>query len=320
MARTLVGILVVAFSLATAGCLQNGAPSRADEPGAAGQDSHDHEARVPLANLELDFFGCAEGGGVSLYPTQEGSSGPVEPFQVANIQDDVGNPLIGSYGLPLLPGQASMGIWHISFQCERHTIDGVDHGPVQGGWVGMRILPPPWDESGIKRQYFVTDFSFSNWDLTSRFKADGVHASRTLDSAIHWLPASFIHQVFNDEEHGIFETHAKVRPYRDMETGPMRFWLLISLEADGHSHDATGHYRPISFDLANAAPEKAKPQHLVVDGTGWLSHTRTHNHDIGPVGVPGAAGNVGGLVWTGFDRTVRAGPAPDLVLEKTWIH
>lgn len=276
-------------------------------------------ANAFLPDFHLALQGCDEAGGVSLYNMQEGSTGPVEPFQQTNIQDDVGNPIIASYGQPIPPGGATTGIWHISTICKSYTFNGRTGENLRWGWVAVRILPPPWDDSGIKRQYFVADLSFGDPEIVKTLQNEGgVHASRLLEGKIEWVAPMVLHTILDDEDHGVFDTWAKMRDYRPMEPGPVRFWMLIAASG-GHMHHDEGAsmgmvYRPISFDLVNAGDDA---RHLVVDGTGWLSHTRTDAHGQ----VPGAAGNLGGLLWTGFDRTLQAGPSPEgLMLAKTWRH
>jgi len=308
MGRHLLVVAATVLLFALAGCVDGNLANVAE-------DGMDHEMALPMSGLDLQLQGCREGGGVSLYNMQEGETGPVVPFRKTSISDDTGNPSVASYGQPIPPGGATWGIWHISFVCEEHIVNGVAKGPLSGGWVGVRILPPAWDASGIQRQYFVADLSFSDWDLVEAFNAEGVHASRLLDSRIDWVAPDVVHTIFDDEEHGLFETHARMKDYKAMETGPMRFWMLITMDGS-HVHDVSGKgtFRPISFDLTNSGDGA---RHMVVDGTGWLSHTRTDEHGE----VPGAAGNVGGLLWTGFDRSLVAGPGPhDVVLNQTWVH
>lgn len=305
-----MGLLLVA----AAGCV---APVGDVAPAAAGADAAD----VPAFALTLG--GCSEGGGVSLYNMKEGDPGPVEPFELADIQDEVGHPSIASYGEPIPPGGDTWGIWHVSLVCDAYTYDGAAAGPLEWGWVGVKILPPPWDDSGIERQFFVADLSFKDEAVLDDLQALDVHASRTFAAKVEWLAPMTLHTVLDDEDHGVFETHAKMKDYRALEPRTTRFWMLVA--EGGHSHatglsrgaggdgpDEAAAYRAVSFDVVDSAGDR----HHVVDGTGLLSHTRTDAHGA----VPGAAGNLAGVLYTGVDRTVALGPSPDLVFDKTWTH
>lgn len=266
----------------------------------------------------LSMTGCREAGGVSLYNMNDGDPGPVKPFRLADVQDDVGDPRIGSYGAPIPPGGATWGIWHISVVCDSYSYKGEERGALEWGWVGVKIHPPEWDDSGIERQFFIADLSFPDDDVLTALRDEHVHASATWASKVEWLAPGFLHTLLDDEEHGVFETHAKMKPYRAYEPEPIRFWMLVAAEGD-HGHamadgagGGEGGYRAISFDLATTGGE----EHMVADVTGVLSHTRTDAHGA----VPGAAGNLAAVLYTGFDRTIAIGPSPERTFSETWTH
>lgn len=300
--------LAVAASLALVGCIGANV-----EPPAT-------DLAVPAASATPAFGvtmgGCREGGGVSLYNMEDGAPGPVDPFTRADVQDDVGHPMIASYGEPIPPGGATTGIWHISGVCDSYAYNGEERGALEWGWVGVRIYPPPWDTSGIERQFFIADLSFMDEEIVQALRdATDIHASVTWGSKVEWLAPNVLHTVLDDEEHGVFETHAKMKAYRAYEPEPIRFWMLAA--EGGHEHGADGGaaeatWRAVSFDLATTGGE----EHLVADVTGVLSHTRTDAHGA----VPGAAGNLAAVLYTGFERTITIGPSPDLVFMETWTH
>lgn len=306
-------VLLLALAVLLAGCL---AP---EDVSTASLEAETAPTEAPAFGLSLT--GCREGGGVSLYNMQEGDPGPVEPFQLADVQDDVGDPRIASYGSPIPPGGDTWGIWHVSALCDSYAHDGEGTGPLEWGWVGVKILPPPWDDSGIERQYFVADLSFKDETIVDDLRALDVHASKTFGVKVEWLAPMVLHTVLDDEDHGVFETHAKMKDYRALDARTTRFWMLVA-EGGGHAHaggaatDALGGdhagYRAVSFDVVDTAGDG----HFVVDGTGVLSHTRTDAHGA----VPGAAGNLAGVLYTGFDRTITLGPSPDMVFDTTWTH
>lgn len=310
-------ILALTLSLALAGCLSASVAPTAEDALATAS-----------ASLAPDFGvamnGCREGGGVSLYNMKEGTPGPVEPFILADVQDDVGHPLIASYGEPIPPGGATNGIWHASVVCDSYSYQGEERGSLQWGWVGMKIQPPAWDTSGIERQFFIADLSFMDEEIVGSIRdTASVHASVTWGSRIEWLAPSVMHTVLDDEEHGVFETHARMKAYRAFEPQPTRFWMLAAQGGD-HGHEAEAYaeaevgseaavtYRAVSFDLVTSGGE----DHMVADVTGILSHTRTDAHGA----VPGAAGNLAAVLYTGFERTIVLGPSPDIVFNATWTH
>ncbi|MGQ0534837.1 MAG: hypothetical protein ACT4PT_02060 [Methanobacteriota archaeon] len=325
-AHGFVAIAAVALSVSVL------AWSAADSPGHEGG----HAAPAATGPFVLSLEDCREGGGVSMYNVREGDTFPIEPFGARDVSDELGDPKVGSYFRPLT--EDVTGIWHISLVCERYSVAGsgkqgagpsadagsrpTANGPLKWGWVGIAILAPPWDDSGIERQYLVADLSFSDWDLVERVQAaTGTHASRMLDGAVEWLAPGVFHQLMDDEDHGIFQTHSLLREYRDLPARTTRFWMLVS-EDDRHLHGgdelggeigAEGRFRPVSFDLVDT---EGAGHFVSYDGTAVLSHTRTEAHGA----RPGAAGNLAAVLYDGFARTMVPGPAPDLVLEKTWLH
>lgn len=303
--------LVLASASLIVGCLGAAVPPEADDALAT------QSADVSLAGFGLELKGCIEGGGVSTYPTDDGATGPVEPFKLADTRDDIGGDVtIGSSGV-IPPGSATWGIWHISLECDSYTYQGEERGAIEWGWVGVKIHPPEWDTSGIERQFFVADLSFPDEDILKELQGKAVHASTTWGAKIEWLAPGVMHTVLDDEEHGVFETHSKMKDYRALETQPIRFWMLVATDGS-HEHgggsdaSAATTYKAISFDLVDNGGEK----HLVSDTTGFLTHTRTDAHGA----VPGAGGTLQAVLYTGFDRTIAFGPSPDLVFEKTWTH
>lgn len=320
-----VGLVGAVIAAALAGCL--GVDNDVGFSGAVADDE------APFA-LDISMTGCREGGGVSLYNMADlpvrfpdtppgvpdfngrGNQGPTKDFTLADVQPDVGYPVVASYGAPIPPGGETTGIWHISVNCDSYSYEGEERGPLEWGWVAMKIERPEWDADGPERQYFVADLSFGDADVVADLRAaTNVHASETWNGKIEWLAPMVMHTVLDDEEHGVFETHAKMKDYRAFEAEPIRFWMMVAEghESHGEARDPEGTtYRAISFDLWNKGGER----HFVAEGTAFLSHTRTQAHGA----VPGAAGNLAGLLYTGFDRHITMGPSPDLEFEETWKH
>lgn len=322
----LAGTLLVVFF---AGCLGDETSSQSSSAREKVILGHRHSAQELMAEgmpFDLEMNDCVEGGGVSLYNMQEGQNGPVTPFKRTSISEDTGRPMVASYGQPIPPGGATTGIWHTSVICQSYAYNGEPgDGPLEWGWVGVRIQPPEWDTSGITRQYFIADLSLSDPNVVKALQGNmGLHASRNLNTRVDWLdPAeTVLYTVLDDEDHGVFETWGKMKDWGDMPLGKWRFWMLVSLDGvHAHGADALGEspgagtrFKAISFDIENTGEGAT---HKVVDGTAMLSHTRTDAHGTGPVG---AQGNVGGLIFEDFDRRITIGPSPDLEFNRTWLH
>lgn len=318
------------------GCLGGGTKTEAGHSHEEGAAAHshgdmDHGAHMDLSLLDgfkIEYKGCSEAGGVSLYNLQDGSTpppgqswsrvqGPTKDFNRTSIQDDTGNPAVASYWRPIMSKKGTTGIWHTSLVCKSHVFNGKHMGAYEGGWVGVRVEPPAWDTSGIKRQYFVADLSFNQGDIVSLIhEATGLHASRNLDSKVDFPAPNVLHTLLDDEDHGVFQTDGKMKDWTPKDSmDKMRFWMLINPGGHGHAGSEGTQPKceciPIAFDL-----DSTSGKYLVFDGTGYLSHSRTDAHGNEPV----AHGNVGGMAFLGFDRTMTVGTIPDVVLTETWLH
>lgn len=317
MAR--VGPIVIMGLALLAGCIQ--APSTRPQIGTAATHA---DAAAPFA---LQMKHCHEGGGVSLYPMQDGQSGPTKDFKVADVQDDVGDPVVGSYGIPIAPGEKTSGIWHVSVVCDSYAADGVSQsGPLDWGWVGMKIQPPAWDTSGIQRQFFVADLSLKDKGLVKDLRDErGIHASLSQDVKVEWVAPQVFHQLLDDQDHGVFESRAAMKDYRPFQPGTTRFWMLIpigmkGMDMDhGEMEDAPGtQYRAVAFDLVDSG----SGTQMVAQATGFLTHTRTNEHAIVAGQPNGAAGNLAEVLYDGFDRalTLSAASPDGMVFNETWKH
>jgi hypothetical protein len=310
-------VVLAAFGLmafGVSGCLDGepnsskGLPS--GDEAAAGKD---------YSAFEVQMRDCVMAGGVSVYNSSPDSVAPVEPFLAGNIKDDVGDPRFASYMDPV-ESDWLQGIWHINVRCDAYDYEGVQAGTLDWAFVGVKVQPPEWDDSGIEEQWFVADIAFKDTNIVNNLKGlTGVHVSELWAGVLEWEQGTALHTVIDDEENGRFETHAVMEYYKPFEKESMRFWMLVGGDGHGHGHEcvdpcAEPMYRPVAIDLVNDV-EGAK-HYVAFEDAGWLSHTRTAHHG----NVPGAAGNVGAVVFEGHDTTISIGLVPDVMLEETWIH
>ncbi|MBI2078572.1 MAG: hypothetical protein HYT80_09445 [Euryarchaeota archaeon] len=344
----LAAVLVTSFA---SGCLRNDAKAAEAADGDESGHGGDHHAGdhvrggsqagghmqfdlSMLNDFNVEFKNCREGGGVSLYNLDDGTNrppvgapavllnptrvqGPTRDFNRTSISDDTGDPKLGSYFTPIRGSKGTTGIWHTALTCAGHSLNGKDLGPYEGGWVGVRVEKPRWDTSDVARHYFVADLSFNQKEIKDLIHhATGLHASLNLDAKVDVMNGDVMHTILDDEDHGVFETHGRLKDWKPKDSlETMRFWMLINPEGHGHAGEEGSNPPckciPISFDVKSVGGT-----YRVIDGTGYLSHSRTDAHGNQPV----AHGNVGGMAYLGFDRTMELGPMPDLILEQTWLH
>lgn len=303
----LVPLVLVVF---VSGCLED-APL---DPSAL-----DVEAPAAPA-FSVGMGGCVEAGSVSMYNIADNRMVP-EPWEAEDIRDDLGNPALGSYGVPIT-GPAT-GIWHMSVICDSYDFDGAKTHLIWG-WVGVKVKPPPWDDGAVARQFILADLSFGDEAIQERLVADpGFHVSHTLDGKVEWLPGDVMHSIMRDTSHGSFETFAGLKEYRALDLPTTRFWFPIA--ADGHGHDAEGQaeegFRPVSLDFEHTV--SAPAEHWVINNN-VRAFAHTKEQMVGPVAVPQVEhyGYTGGaILFQTFERTMTLGPAPEeILLETTWTH
>lgn len=298
MQGRLLGLLVVA-GVVVSGCLAQPAPQQA--PGLAPASAE----AAPAPAFRLEAQGCVEGGGHSAHPKWDDYL--PEPWRPADVQDDVG-PVVLTSEWFLHPGQAvsqeTMGNYHATVACDAWSLDG---RPLDGhvfGFVGMKVEPPPFDAGPpADRHYLVTVLATSDHGLQETLHGLGFHASMTAGVAALDATGLF-HNVLDTEDHGVYESR-----FPTAEMGPMvpRMRLWWQLENDD------GTFSPISLDLANEGGTHLRGQ----ANAGWFSHLRTEDH----APLPGAAGDIYGLAYQGFDRVVEPGPARlDVRLQEAYIH
>jgi hypothetical protein len=292
-------LLVILLAMALAGCAapQPAAPASSGPPAAPqGADA--------LPAFELHGTRCLMGGGHSVH---ERSIAPLlipEPWEAADILDDVGPQLV--YPEEPWAGVPSKGHtwgnWHVTVRCEGWTSRGDAIQDLVFGFVATRVEAPPFDDGTASRHYIVTVLATSDRAMRETLHAAGFHATMTKGYAAWDLPDVF-HSLLDTEDHGVYESVFRTAAAGAMDQGVTRLWWQH--EADD------GSFRPVALDLRPGGGE-----HLRAEPNGYFSHLRTHDHDP----LPGAAGNTAGLTYTGLDLTVTLGPRPDVRLEKAYVH
>lgn len=249
--------------------------------------------------LEIQARDCVEGGAHSTYNMDWLEGYLPEPWVLADVTEDVGPQVVTSYGYPAMGPLA--GIYHASVVCKSWTRDGEEHENLVFGYVAIRVEAPPFDDSGIDRHYLLDVFSVGDEGIHHSLHDAGFHATVTASAAFEAV-GPLIHTVLDDEGHGVYETYFKPK-----EMGPVpeasRLWML-------HKAD-DGTYHPMAIDLENSGGK-----HIAGDGQAVFSHLRTGDH----APLPGAAGNVAALGYTGFDRVIRLGPVPEIALAEGFEH
>ncbi|HEV8361633.1 MAG TPA: hypothetical protein VGR28_14385 [Candidatus Thermoplasmatota archaeon] len=290
---------VVLAAVALAGCL-GAAPAPQD----LGATAPAPVVAVPADHgLRLDAQDCTEGGGYSTYNKADLEGLLPAPWVLADVSADLGDPLV--LGLAEGPnmGGGIAGIYHATWQCATHTMDGEDGGAILGGFVGLRVEPPPFDSGGAARHYFVTVLSSGDHHLLEHLEQNGFAHVGDAQGVVEWLGPVF-HQVLDDAMHGRYEVHFVAHEAGPKDDGVTRLWMLF----EGDDAD----YHPRSLDLLDTGGV----HYYAEQGNGPFTHTNTDDH----APLPAAAGNVAGLAFEGFARTVTVGPAPPVALDQTFEH
>jgi hypothetical protein len=307
MSRLRNASFVVAISLSWAGCLEAADFAKI-------QVDSDPGVRLE-GNVRIEARDCVQAGGNSAFQGPE----KVGPFDSADQLPEIGNPLIGG-GTVFMPGDESVGIWHVSTLCESYTYEGKEFAGLQMGWIAKLIRRPSFDAWGDPRlSFIVADLSFNNqaFVTAAQVGTGGAEISLATGLKVDWLvPDRYLHVVISEANHGTFEFTSEItKQFAEKRTEHIRFWMLPS--SDGmHGHDATpaaASYRPISIDVFDTAKPGARK--LAGDDLGPFTHLNV------PDEVPPHAGNVVGHYWDRFDRVVEIGPAPEgITFTETWLH
>lgn len=288
----LVGLL-----LALAGCT---APAAEPAPVQPAQTP----AEPAMGEFRLEGTSCLEGGGHSVHPRRYADILIPEPWVAADVLQDVGPQLTYSEtpqdGVP--EEGDTWGNYHATVVCRDWSRDGDALEGHVFGFVGARVEPQPFDPGPpAERHYIITVLATSDHALHEFLHAQGFHASMTKGTA-EWRAEGLFHNLLDTEDHGVYESL-----FRTGEAGPMPGTMRLWYQKE----NGDGSFSPLALDMANTGGT-----HLWAEPNGYFSHLRTHDHDP----IPGAAGQIAGLVYAGFDRVVTLGPRPDVRLEEAYIH
>jgi hypothetical protein len=302
------------------------------EPKAATLDvaghTHDHMMSLPT----LGASKCVQAGGNSLYPMTgpalPGGMGgaardKVGPFHAADQRPEVGNPMIGAYGTPILGPQS--GIWHVGVVCDSYTYNGTVHPGFKMGWIAQMIQKPDFDTSDARLHFMVADLSFNELGFVDELRDHtmGAEVSPNKQTMVEWMvPDKYMHVVISEASHGTFDFTAEL--HKDLgkkQTEHIRFWMLVATDGSHHDHGgrsapAAKQYRPIAIDVFDTADGTGK--RLAGESVGTFTHIQdlskpANNH----------AGNPLGHYQDGFSRTITLvhDAAPEgLVYNETWLH
>jgi hypothetical protein len=290
MRSFLLAVAVVALS----GCISTGTRVGLPEPLAPAEAAFD--------GPPVDALGCVEGGAHSVYNAQYFGQKfkPVpDPWVAADVSGDVGRAMLDTQGVPVTG--PVVGIYHPYIRCDTWSWLGVPQpGPLEMGFVAIRVEPPPFDDGTIEAQYLLDVLSTNSEELRAMLAAAGFHATKGTGL---FNDGVVLHTVFDDEEHGVYDTYATMEALGPKREGPVRLWMTLPREDEL--------YHPVAVDFVDSGGS-----HFAAQGEAAFTHTRTNDHP--PLG--GFFGWTSAVAYKDFDRSVALGPHPAVGLEEGWRH
>lgn len=297
--RGVAPVALLVAAVAFAGCASSDPPSPAGD-----------EAAPPGAGTTdalLQATDCIEGGGHSVHPKFPDYL--PQPWLPADVLDDTGTPPLTSefwsHPTGAVPEEGNtMGNWHVTMMCGSTTAGGgrmvADH---VFGFVGMRVEPPPFDTGpAVERHYLVTVIASNDAGLRERLHDRGFHA---VDVAGHVgvQDNGLFHNVLDTAGHGVYESY-----FSPIEAGEMPASYRLWFQRD----NGDGTFSPVALDVQNAGGTRLRAEGFY----GTFTHLETEDHSP----LPGAAGESPGVGYTGFDRVITFGPAPNVTMDEAYIH
>ncbi len=288
--------LTVILLLLMAGCLQL-QPDNPQEPLLDTAPDMAHAA-PPLAA----WTDCTTSAAIAWYPMEFFREfGPQPPFEIANIRPDIGDAILasGARNSGIDPTSPAAGHWHVTIRCE----------DVLAGFVGVRIEPPPWDNSGITAQFLATSLTLPNGPLLQMVAG---HAQPTmLAEGRLTFDGTYLHALHHDSVHGRYETYGLVEHRQNEPPKTIRLWMMVD------AYNPTSgqlQYSPAAIDLMYPSTSQTYLSH---DTTGQFTHTHTAMH----APLPGLSDLVVLSVTEVKDIQLQLGPtAPHVRLDQRYEH
>lgn len=277
-----LGFIVLPLALLSAGCVGVGAPL---EPSAAAPP-----AASPL-DLLVNAHECDEAGAITLNPTLGFNDGIVPaPFYPADTTPYA--------GIPLEAGM--VGVYHAAYECHMWDVNGDVANHPGGGWVGILVEDPGFEGvEPVDLNILVATFATRDLEIHRVLSEAGLYVYNAMahvngdEIAGTWT----VQAILNTEGDGIYESDLVMQPGDPIPL--FRLWVILD-GPDGRLH-------PAYFDIAQEGGTRWI-------GQGYFQHTLNADH---PGGV--ANGHVGGLGFTGVQRTITFTVLPD-VMEERWDH
>jgi hypothetical protein len=294
--RLPVVVLLVVVSLAgCTGSTSNGA-SEGDNQTAI-EELHD--------DVLFSATNCLEGGGHSVHPKFQNYL--PKPWLPKDVMDDTGRPPLTSEFFihptqPVPQNNNTMGNWHVGVTCQTTSRQGNAVTNHVFGYVGMRVETPPFDE-GIPadRHYLITVLASNDAAIREALHHRGFHATGGLGATVIQSNGLF-HSLLRTDDHGTYESY-----FQSIAAGTMpevfRLWFQKANE--------NGTFSPVSLDLLNEGGSR-----LRATPYGTFTHMDTNDH----APLPGAGGESPVVAYAGFSCVVKFGPAPNVTMDKAYIH
>ncbi|MCA1812904.1 MAG: hypothetical protein LC624_03000 [Halobacteriales archaeon] len=256
------------------------------------------------ASFDLEGQRCLLGGGHSVHSTSVAPLIIPEPWKVADILGDVGPQLVypeePEEGVP--SEGKTWGNWHVTILCDAWQYDGKDVPGLVFGFVVTKVEQPPFDTGPPGPRYIMNVLATGDHGMHEALHKLGFHASTTTGTS-EWTAPDVYHNLLDTADHGVYESIFHTSPFGDVPQNLTRLWFQRM------NDDST--FTPIALDLWLHGGK-----HLIADPDGYFSHLRTQDH----APIPGAVGNIAGLVYQDADVTLKLGPVADVKLDKAYEH
>ncbi len=250
----------VLFATFLGGCV--GAPPSSDERTSVvdmDKEGMPHGHDMPHAPFVMDATNCEEGGFVAAYPMMGEGANHVDTWYLADIREEIGDPLRSGYGAPF-PGQLGglNGNWHQGYKCETATVNGETQKDYIFGYIANMIEAPAFDPGGAELHFIMAGLGFGNGTFADTLRestaADITHA---YNAKVEWyvpkeLPRSAVYVEFSDVEKGIYMSYSEMGLYRTVEPRTVRIWWQVPADGSdshmGHAHGGAQATEPILWN------------------------------------------------------------------------